>query len=142
MLEHPDTIDRIFLALADPTRRALIQQLSRGPAAVSDLARPLPISLAAVSQHLQLLERCGVVRTQKTGRVRTCALEPDALRAAEHWIAQRRASWERRLDRLDALLKAQDDASNDAATRKHDRRTADAGPGAPRSRPKKHGAPR
>jgi DNA-binding transcriptional ArsR family regulator len=115
MLEQSPTLDRVFHALADGTRRQLIQRLSRGPAAVSDLARPLPMSLAAVFQHLQVLEHSGVVTTRKVGRVRTCQLDLRALAQAERWIAQRRALWTGRLDRLDALLAAQPPVRGDAA---------------------------
>jgi DNA-binding transcriptional ArsR family regulator len=93
-------LDRTFQALADPTRRAMVQRLSRGPASVSELARTLSISLPAVVQHLAVLEASGVVRSEKVGRVRTCRIEPRALNMAETWIAERRAMWERRLDRL------------------------------------------
>jgi DNA-binding transcriptional ArsR family regulator len=98
------TIDQVFHAFGDPTRRKLVEQLSRGPASVSDLAKPLGITLAAVVQHLQVLERSGLVRTQKVGRVRTCRIEPAGLDVAAEWIAERRALWERRLDRLGDVL--------------------------------------
>lgn len=107
MLDHSSAIDRVFHALADGTRRHLVQRLSEGPAAVSELAKPLPISLAAVVQHLQVLEECGVIRTRKSGRVRTCELDGEGLLQAERWIASRRRLWEGRMDRLDALLAAQ-----------------------------------
>ena len=97
-------IDQVFHAFGDPTRRKLIEQLSYGPASASDLAKPLGITLAAVVQHLQVLERSGVVRTHKVGRVRTCQLEPTGLNIAAEWIAERRAVWERRLDRLGDIL--------------------------------------
>ncbi|HEY0601688.1 MAG TPA: metalloregulator ArsR/SmtB family transcription factor [Herpetosiphonaceae bacterium] len=97
-------IDQVFHALGDPTRRKLVEQLSQGPASVSDLARPLGITLAAVVQHLQVLERSGVVRTEKIGRVRTCRIEPAGLNAAAEWLAERRSLMERRLDRLGAVL--------------------------------------
>jgi DNA-binding transcriptional ArsR family regulator len=97
-------IDQVFHAFGDSTRRKLIEQLSQGPASVSDLAKPLGITLAAVVQHLQVLERSGLVRTQKVGRVRTCQIEPAGLNLAAEWIAARRALWERRLDRLGDLL--------------------------------------
>jgi DNA-binding transcriptional ArsR family regulator len=103
-------LDRTFQALADPTRRAMVQRLSRGPASVSELARPLSISLPAVVQHLAVLEASGVVRSEKVGRVRTCRIEPRALNMAETWIAERRAMWERRLDRLADYL---DETAND-----------------------------
>jgi DNA-binding transcriptional ArsR family regulator len=97
-------IDQVFHALGDPTRRALVEQLSRGPASVTDLAKPLDITLAAVVQHLQVLAQSGVVRTEKVGRVRTCRIEPKGLNVAAEWIAERRSLWERRLDRLGDIL--------------------------------------
>src|SRR3954453_23934693 len=97
-------LDRVFQALADPTRRALVDRLCRGPASVSQLAAPLPMTLAAVVQHLQVLESSGLVASQEVGRVRTFSLTPAPLRSAEHWIAERRTAWERRLDRLGDLL--------------------------------------
>lgn len=99
-------LDRTFHALSDPTRRALVQRLSRGPASVSELAKPLAISLPAVMQHLQVLEGSGLVRSEKIGRVRTCSVEPKMLTLAEQWIAERRAQWERKLDRLADYLDA------------------------------------
>jgi DNA-binding transcriptional ArsR family regulator len=101
--KQPD-IDRIFHALGDPTRRAIMEKLSAGPVSVSQLAEPLDITLAAVVQHLQVLEDSGLVQTEKVGRVRTCRIEPAGLSAAERWIADRRSMWERRLDRLGNLL--------------------------------------
>ncbi|MFO1160868.1 MAG: metalloregulator ArsR/SmtB family transcription factor [Reyranellaceae bacterium] len=98
------TLDLTFQALADPTRRAMVERLSRGPASVSVLAQPLAMTLSAVVQHLAILEACGLVASEKVGRVRTCRIEPRALSAAERWISERRASWEQRFDRLDALL--------------------------------------
>lgn len=97
-------LDRTFHALSDPTRRAMVQRLSRGPATVSELAKPLSISLPAVMQHLAVLEASGVVTSRKEGRVRTCQVEPKALTAAERWITERRQLWERRLDRLGEYL--------------------------------------
>ena len=97
-------VDAVFHALAEPTRRAILERLSRGPASVSQLAEPLPVSLAAVVQHLQVLEESGVVRTEKVGRVRTCSIRPEGLRLAEQWIQDRMSLWERRLDRLGDLL--------------------------------------
>jgi DNA-binding transcriptional ArsR family regulator len=99
-------LDRTFHALSDPTRRAMVQRLARGPASVSELARPLSISLPAVMQHLQVLQASGIVRTAKAGRVRTCSVEPKMLSLAERWIAERRESWERKLDRLGDYLDA------------------------------------
>ena len=96
--------DRVFQALADPSRRIIVERLSRGEASVSELARPLPMSLPAVVQHLHVLEASGLVRSDKIGRVRTCRIEPAALRPVEQWISARRTSWERRLDRLGEYL--------------------------------------
>jgi DNA-binding transcriptional ArsR family regulator len=97
-------VDRVFHALGDPTRRAILERLSAGPISVSKLARPLDITLAAVVQHLQVLERSGLVHTQKLGRVRTCRMEPRGLSIAERWIDERRSLWEKRLDRLGDFL--------------------------------------
>jgi DNA-binding transcriptional ArsR family regulator len=113
MLKYEPTLDSLFHALADPSRRAMVERLSRGPASVSELARPLAISLPAVVQHLDVLEASGLVRSQKVGRVRTCQIEPAALRTAEEWISERRTSWEQRLDRLGAVLAAQPDAADE-----------------------------
>ncbi len=104
MLKQSPSLDLVFQALADPTRRAMVERMTKGPASVSDLARPFAMTLAAVMQHLKVLEESGLVRTQKEGRVRTCTIEPDALRTAEDWIAERRTNWETKLDRLGALL--------------------------------------
>src|SRR6516164_9693038 len=105
MLNQSLDLDRLFHALADPARRAMVERLSRGPAPVSELARPLPMSLPAAMQHLGVLEAAGLVRSQKAGRVRTCAIEPRALSQAERWINARRVEWENRLDRLGDYLK-------------------------------------
>jgi DNA-binding transcriptional ArsR family regulator len=102
-------IDRVFHALGDPTRRAMLEKLSEGPMSVSRLAEPLAITLAAVVQHLQILEESGLVYTEKLGRVRTCRIEPAGLRVAEQWIDDRRSVWERRLDRLGDLLAEPDE---------------------------------
>jgi DNA-binding transcriptional ArsR family regulator len=99
-----NSLDLVFHALADPSRRSLVEQLSKGPASVSELARPLPMSLPAVVQHLQVLEASGLITSEKVGRVRTCRLEFKTLDTAERWIEQRRTSWERRLDRLGDFL--------------------------------------
>ncbi|HXN38340.1 MAG TPA: metalloregulator ArsR/SmtB family transcription factor [Solirubrobacteraceae bacterium] len=101
--------DLLFQALADPSRRAMVDRLTLGPASVSELARPLQMSLPAVVQHLHMLEHSGLVRSQKLGRVRTCTVEPAALRAAEQWIADRRAFWEESLDRLGEYLAENND---------------------------------
>jgi DNA-binding transcriptional ArsR family regulator len=97
-------VDRVLHALAEPNRRAMVERLSRGPASVTELARPLPMSLPAVLQHLEVLEASGLVRSRKAGRVRTCRIEPKALRPVESWVAERRTSAERSLDRLGDYL--------------------------------------
>jgi DNA-binding transcriptional ArsR family regulator len=102
-------IDVVFHALSDANRRTMIDRLLDGPASVSELARPLAISLPAVVQHLHVLEESGVVRSRKVGRVRTCEIEPLALSTAERWISERRAAWEARLDRLGEFLAADTD---------------------------------
>jgi DNA-binding transcriptional ArsR family regulator len=104
MLNYPSSLDLVFQALADPTRRAMVERLAQGPASVSALAEPLRMSLPAVMQHLQVLEASGLVRSEKVGRVRTCQVEPAALRAAEAWIIERRTKVERQLDRLGEFL--------------------------------------
>jgi DNA-binding transcriptional ArsR family regulator len=101
-----EVLDRTFRALADPTRRSIIVRLSRGPATVSELAAPLAMSLPAVVEHLNVLQKSGVVWSRKVGRVRTCQLEPAPLRSVERWIAQHRQTWEGRLDRLGDVLGA------------------------------------
>ena len=108
MLNAQTNVDRVFHALGDPTRRAIIERLSNGPVSVSQLAKPLAITLAAVVQHLQVLERSGLVQTEKTGRVRTCRMESAGLSVVERWIRERRLTWERRLDKLGDLLAAED----------------------------------
>ncbi len=109
MLNQGATLDRVFQALADPSRRVMVERLSHGPASVSELARPLDMTLAGVVQHLQVLEASGLVRTEKIGRVRTCRIEPDALSPVETWISDRRSTWERGLDRLGDFLADQPD---------------------------------
>jgi DNA-binding transcriptional ArsR family regulator len=112
MLNQSSSLDLMFQALADPTRRRMVERLSRGAASVSELAQPLAMSLPAVMQHLQVLEASGLVRSEKVGRVRTCRIEPAGLRTAEDWIARRRSAWERRFDRLGAYLAQQDDSTH------------------------------
>jgi DNA-binding transcriptional ArsR family regulator len=104
VLQSSTPLDLAFQALADPTRRIMVERLSQGAASVSELARPHDMTLSAVVQHLAVLEASGLVRSEKVGRVRTCRIEPTALRSAERWISERRASWERRLDRLGDFL--------------------------------------
>jgi DNA-binding transcriptional ArsR family regulator len=113
MLNQPADLDRLFHALADPARRAIVERLSRGPAPVSELARPLPMSLPAAMQHLGVLEAAGLVRSEKVGRVRTCAIAPEALSHAEQWINARRIEWEHRLDRLGKYLKTLENEGDD-----------------------------
>ena len=106
MLNHSARLDLTFQALADPTRRAMLARLTRGPASVSELAQPLAISLPAVMQHLGVLEASGLVHTEKVGRVRTCRIEPQAISLAEQWLNQRRMEWEDNLDRLGVYLES------------------------------------
>jgi len=105
MAKQSQTLDLVFAALSDPTRRTMVARLARGPASVSELARPFPISLPSVVQHLKVLEESGLVKSAKTGRIRTCRIEPKRLDAAQTWLSKQRALWEARFDRLDALLK-------------------------------------
>ena len=104
MPKHSASLDRVFQALSNPTRRAVVQRLSAGPAAVSELARPFDMALPSFLQHLEVLEACGLVGSEKAGRVRTYRLTPPPLRAAEGWIGKQRAKWEGRLDQLDEHL--------------------------------------
>jgi DNA-binding transcriptional ArsR family regulator len=107
MLNQTAELDRVFQALADPSRRMMVERLTQGPASVSELAQPLAMTLSAVVQHLAVLEQSGLVHSKKAGRVRMCEVEPTTLSAAEHWINERRRSWERRLDRLGDYLAEQ-----------------------------------
>lgn len=109
MPNQASSLDLMFQALADPARRSMVERLSRGPASVSELARPLAMSLPAVMQHLAMLEAGGIVSSEKVGRVRTCQIRPEALSLAEQWINQRRTQWERRLDRLGDFLATEDE---------------------------------
>jgi DNA-binding transcriptional ArsR family regulator len=102
-------LDRAYQALGDVTRRSILERLTQGPATVSELARPLPMSLPAVMLHLKVLEESGLVTSQKLGRVRTCRVEPKMLSQAERWITERRQSWEQNLDRLGAYLENEGD---------------------------------
>ena len=104
MLDYAPDLNRVFQALADPGRRLMVERLSRGPASVSELGRPLDMSLAAVLQHVQVLEASGLIRSQKAGRSRICSINPVALRSAEDWIAGRRTIVERHIDRLGEYL--------------------------------------
>lgn len=117
MLNKSASLDLTFQALADATRRSILAQLTRGPTSVSELARPLAMSLPAVMQHLAVLECSGLVRSEKVGRVRTCQIEPKALSLAEQWINHRRLEWQRHFDRLgeylETLKKEGEDRGND-----------------------------
>jgi DNA-binding transcriptional ArsR family regulator len=104
MPNQSEQLNRIFQALAHPTRRAVLERLSSGPAPVSELAQPFKMALPSFSQHLDVLENCGLVRSRKKGRVRTYQLAPQPLKVAEHWMVRQRAIWERRLDQLDDYL--------------------------------------
>ena len=114
MLNYSDIVDSSLRALAEPTRRAIVERLSRGPATVSALAEPFDMTFAAVVQHLQVLEACGLIRSEKVGRVRTCRIEPRGLAPIADWIAERRTLAERRLDRLGEIL-AEADGSAEAS---------------------------
>ncbi|MDB5507171.1 MAG: ArsR family transcriptional regulator [Devosia sp.] len=109
MLNQTDRIDTLFQALADPTRRMMVERLSRGPASVSELAKPFRMSLPAVVQHLAILEQSGLVKTRKLGRVRTCTIDNSVLSLAETWLNERRQEWERKLDRLETFLAEPED---------------------------------
>jgi len=113
MLNDSRRLDLAYQALADPTRRGMLARLSRAPASVSELARPCRMSLPAVMQHLRLLEASGLVTSEKRGRVRTCRIEPEALAAAEGWIARQRTLWEGRAERLEDYLKVMKGEEND-----------------------------
>jgi DNA-binding transcriptional ArsR family regulator len=99
-----ESVDEVFRALADPTRRRVLERLSRSPASVSELAEPFDMALPSFVQHLKTLEGCGLVRSEKTGRVRTYRISPERLRLAEDWLSRQRTLWERRLDQLDDYL--------------------------------------
>lgn len=109
MKQNDLNIDRVFQALGDATRRAMLERLSAGPMSVSLLAEPFRMSLAAVLQHLQILEEAGLVKTEKAGRVRSCRVEAAGLRAAEEWLCARRPEWDRKLDRLEELFDGPDE---------------------------------
>lgn len=118
MLNYQTPLDLAFQALADPTRRAIVERLAQGPATVGELKAPFLMSLPAVMQHLAVLETSGLVVSQKSGRVRTCRINPAALAEAERWIAERRLEWERRLDRLGDYLKT---LESEGKSDEHDR---------------------
>jgi DNA-binding transcriptional ArsR family regulator len=132
MLQH-QTLDRVFQALSDPSRRAIVDRLSRSDASVSELAKPLAMSLAAVVQHVQLLEASGLIRTHKTGRVRNCHLDRDVLSQAETWLSQRRTTWEDNLDRLGEVLAKQKAERTHGAALAGSTKTTPATPRRPRN---------
>ena len=109
MLEYSDPLDKAFHALADGTRRGILDRLSRGPASVSELAKPYSASLAAIHQHVQILEASGLILTQKRGRTRECRISGEAVRRVETWLGERRLLWEDRFDRLGQLLETDED---------------------------------
>ena len=117
MLNHA-SVDCVFHALAEPVRRALVERLSAGPRSVSELAAPFDVTLAAIVQHLQVLEESGLVRSEKVGRVRTCRIDPAGLKLAERWVSERRQLWERRFDALGELLAADDRATEPRSSKK------------------------
>ncbi|MFL5813256.1 MAG: ArsR/SmtB family transcription factor [Bdellovibrionia bacterium] len=104
MLNHSASLDRIFYALSDHSRRSIVEELSKKEASVSELAKPFNMSMPAVVQHIQVLEECGLIRTHKSGRVRMCRIEPRSLEVIEGWLTQRRRFWEKNLDRLGEFL--------------------------------------
>jgi DNA-binding transcriptional ArsR family regulator len=116
MANHQSSLDQVFQALGDPTRRAMVERLIAGPAAVSELAEPVAMSLPAVLQHIRVLESCGLVRSEKVGRVRTCHVEPDSLRRAEEWLGAQRTAWEHHLDRLGQYLEDQPSPQRERTT--------------------------
>jgi DNA-binding transcriptional ArsR family regulator len=118
MLNQSAGLDRLFHALSDPARRAMMERLTHGPAPMGELARPLPMSLPAAMQHLGVLEAAGLVRSEKVGRVRICSMEPQALSLAEQWINARRIEWEHRLDRLGDYLKTLENEGDSDGTDK------------------------
>lgn len=109
MEQYPERLDGVFQALADPTRRAVLGQLNKGPASISELAKPFGMALPSFMKHIRLLEESGWIQTRKVGRVRTCSLEKKAFKAADAWLSAQRAQWEARFDRLDALVEGRVD---------------------------------
>ena len=133
MLNQSPPVDDVFRALGDPTRRRMVERLGRGPLTVSQLAQPLDMTLSAVVQHLSVLESCGLVRSEKVGRTRTCTLEDAGLRLGADWFAGQRAAWERRLDRLGAVLTADIDEPDEPGQPRHAGQPRPTGqPGQPR----------
>lgn len=119
MLRH--SLDQVFHALSDPTRRAIVERLASGPASVSELWAPFAVSLSAIGQHLNVLEASGLVRSRKAGRVRTVELVPERLAAAERWFATHRECWERRFDRLGKLLEEPEERKEETVPKRRER---------------------
>jgi DNA-binding transcriptional ArsR family regulator len=122
MTNQSASLDRVFHALSDPTRRAIVSRLSRGPASVSELAKPFAMAMPTLLQHLKVLEESRLIRSEKVGRVRTCEIEPGALGRAETWIAQQRAVWEGRLDRMEAYVAGLQSEATQGKEKKHGKR--------------------
>lgn len=120
---NQSAVDRAFHALSEPTRRAIVEKLSSGPTTVSALAAPFDMTLAAVVQHLRVLEESGIIRTEKVGRVRTCRIDPAGLDVATRWLEDRRAAWERRFDRLGELFAEENTRAAKKASRKPRRKS-------------------
>jgi DNA-binding transcriptional ArsR family regulator len=118
MPNETTAVERTFHALADPTRRAIVERLGHGPASVTMLAEPFAMALPSFLQHIHVLERSQLVATTKRGRVRTCELRPEALQPAQDWLAAQRTRWEQRLDRLDAFLKSTMEETHDQPRRR------------------------
>src|SRR5579875_1035663 len=116
MPNQRDPLDHVFRALADSSRRGMVERLIAGPATVRELAAPLDMSLPAVMQHLQVLVDCGLATTEKVGRTRTCQINPQTLRSAEDWLHHQRTTWETRLDRLGGVLEDQSELSAERST--------------------------
>ncbi len=104
MSQSADTLDEIFVALSDPTRRQVVRRLGRGPASVGELARPHPITLPSFMKHVRTLESCGLIRTVKSGRVRMCTLDKSRLAVLDDWLSDQRRLWDDRTDRLEDLV--------------------------------------
>jgi len=123
MVKQCADLDRLFQALADPSRRAIVERLCDRPLSVSELAEPFAMSLPAIMQHIAVLEAAGIVATEKIGRVRTCHVETDVMRAAEAWLAERRTYWERSFDRLETVLAEPEAPNPEKSTAKRRRKS-------------------
>ena len=112
MAQYHSQLDDLFQALSDPTRRAVLARLARGPASVSELAQPFDMALPSFMKHVRVLEESGWIRTQKEGRVRTCAIDPRQFTAVQEWLNEQRAIWEARTDRLEQFVLDQEKHPN------------------------------